>query len=107
MGECSYCGVREPLPFRCKFCGMQFCRDHRLPENHGCHGLELFKKERGKEPEKWVYEPFRTQYKTAAGRKVKKPPTEELIHFLRGLDARKILYLILVLIIILTILKSI
>ena len=24
------------LPFKCKYCGGTFCKDHRLPENHDC-----------------------------------------------------------------------
>ncbi|MHA1734419.1 MAG: AN1-type zinc finger domain-containing protein [Promethearchaeota archaeon] len=39
MVDCDYCG--EPLtylPFRCKYCGGNFCKEHRLPENHDCHG---------------------------------------------------------------------
>lgn len=28
------------MPFRCPHCGDQFCSIHRLPENHGCPGLE-------------------------------------------------------------------
>jgi len=37
MPECSYCGIDAGyLPFICKFCGMTFCKKHRLPENHDC-----------------------------------------------------------------------
>ncbi len=39
MVLCYKCNVEIPyLPFRCKYCGKYFCRDHRLPENHGCSG---------------------------------------------------------------------
>lgn len=106
MGECSYCGSKEPMPFRCKFCGGVFCRDHRLPENHNCHGLETFKKELGKEPEKWIYEPFKARYRTTAGRKIKKPLAGQLFHFLQGLNTRKILYGILIVIVLLTLLRT-
>jgi len=27
------------MPFRCPFCGGQFCSAHRLPENHHCPGI--------------------------------------------------------------------
>lgn len=27
------------MPFRCPFCGGQFCSEHRLPENHNCPGI--------------------------------------------------------------------
>ena len=37
MPDCNYCGRDAGyLPFICKFCGMSFCREHRLPENHDC-----------------------------------------------------------------------
>ncbi len=39
MVLCDKCSVEIPyLPFRCKYCGKYYCRDHRLPENHGCTG---------------------------------------------------------------------
>jgi len=28
------------MPYQCRHCGGTFCADHRLPENHGCPGLE-------------------------------------------------------------------
>jgi hypothetical protein len=36
MGRCDLCGRDEDLPFRCRYCGGQFCADHRLPPNHRC-----------------------------------------------------------------------
>ncbi|MFX1315697.1 MAG: AN1-type zinc finger domain-containing protein [Promethearchaeota archaeon] len=37
MSKCYYCNkIIRNLPYRCKFCGMIFCRFHRLPENHNC-----------------------------------------------------------------------
>lgn len=37
MTKCFYCKKSiEKIPFRCKYCGMVFCRKHRLPENHAC-----------------------------------------------------------------------
>ncbi len=39
MVRCEKCDVEIPyLPFRCKYCGRYYCRDHRLPENHACTG---------------------------------------------------------------------
>ncbi len=39
MVRCEKCETEIPyLPFRCKYCGKYFCRDHRLPENHQCTG---------------------------------------------------------------------
>jgi hypothetical protein len=93
------------MPFKCKFCNEQFCGDHRLPENHECVGLETFKRERGKEPEKWIYEPFKSKKEVAAGRKIKKPTNELILNFLYRLDSRKILYGILIIIVLLTLLK--
>jgi Zn-dependent protease len=36
--KCDYCGVEEPLPFVCNYCGGAFCSNHRLPEAHACKG---------------------------------------------------------------------
>ncbi|MBS7614124.1 hypothetical protein KEJ18_00040 [Candidatus Bathyarchaeota archaeon] len=37
--KCQYCGKNVDLPFRCSFCGMYHCEEHRLPENHNCPEL--------------------------------------------------------------------
>lgn len=43
MVECSFCGNKiESLPFKCKFCGLYYCEDCRLPEFHNCVGLEIY-----------------------------------------------------------------
>ena len=34
--KCQTCNQESLLPFRCPFCGGQFCSAHRLPENHAC-----------------------------------------------------------------------
>jgi Zn-dependent protease len=34
--KCELCGQDTVLPFRCTYCGGQFCAAHRLPENHNC-----------------------------------------------------------------------
>jgi len=48
MTKCDFCGrdiekIRRKLgydlPFTCKYCGGNFCSDHRLPENHNCTKL--------------------------------------------------------------------
>jgi len=37
MAKCYYCNtIIGNLPYRCTFCGMLFCKNHRLPENHDC-----------------------------------------------------------------------
>lgn len=42
--KCSFCHKKlDEFPFTCKFCGNEFCSDHRLPENHECAGLEKYK----------------------------------------------------------------
>lgn len=41
---CIVCGdstSETGLPYRCAYCGKPVCRDHRLPENHGCSGERL------------------------------------------------------------------
>ncbi|NLE03834.1 MAG: hypothetical protein GX638_03390 [Crenarchaeota archaeon] len=37
--NCSKCGKDVIMPFRCPYCGEQFCSEHRLPENHQCPNL--------------------------------------------------------------------
>ncbi len=34
--NCQKCGQDVLMPFRCPYCGGQFCSEHRLPENHQC-----------------------------------------------------------------------
>ncbi len=101
MAQCSYCGESEQMPFRCKFCKGVFCSSHRLPENHECVGLERFKKERLKDPEKWVYEPFQERH---VEKTVRRGPKKPLLY--GNLNQRQILYLVLVLILLLTIYRS-
>jgi len=40
IGVCAVCGTQETLPFRCKYCGQLFCKNHRLPEDHTCDGVK-------------------------------------------------------------------
>jgi len=40
MAKCDQCGKEENMPYQCRHCGGTYCADHRLPENHGCPGLE-------------------------------------------------------------------
>jgi Zn-dependent protease len=37
--NCQVCTTETLMPFRCPFCGGQFCSTHRLPENHKCQGI--------------------------------------------------------------------
>ncbi len=37
MTFCEHCGEKiNFLPFKCKYCGGAYCKEHRLPENHQC-----------------------------------------------------------------------
>jgi hypothetical protein len=45
--SCWICGKRELLPFRCRYCGKNFCAAHRLPEQHACPGLEFAQRSSG------------------------------------------------------------
>lgn len=36
MPLCYHCGKEIDYPFKCSFCGGQYCIEHRLPENHNC-----------------------------------------------------------------------
>lgn len=107
MSVCSYCGNPESIPFRCKFCNEYFCADHHLPENHECMGLEIFKEGRGKELEKWIYEPFQEKYKEKVGREKKAPITEKLLASLKNINTRHVIYLILFIILVLLILEGV
>ena len=41
---CSFCKKRlAAMPFKCKFCALEFCGEHRLPEDHSCLGLQMRK----------------------------------------------------------------
>jgi len=39
MVNCSLCGT-EDLAFTCPYCNCVFCANHRLPESHGCPGIQ-------------------------------------------------------------------
>lgn len=45
MPSCSECGKRVTLTYRCHYCGEQFCEEHRLPERHGCVGIDAARQE--------------------------------------------------------------
>jgi predicted nucleic acid binding AN1-type Zn finger protein len=107
MGICSYCSAIETMPFKCKFCGEEFCGNHRLPENHECIGLMKFKEGRSREPEKWIYEPFQEKHKVKIGREVREQPYDRIYKALREMDSRMVLYIILVTIIILSFYRAI
>ncbi|WP_255148670.1 rhomboid family intramembrane serine protease [Halorarius halobius] len=40
MATCDVCGKHIDLPYNCRGCGGTYCGEHRLPENHGCAGLD-------------------------------------------------------------------
>jgi len=40
MAKCDVCGRTVDMPYNCRGCGGTFCSEHRLPENHGCSGLD-------------------------------------------------------------------
>lgn len=34
---CFFCKeIIKELPYRCKYCGLEFCSKHRIPESHSC-----------------------------------------------------------------------
>jgi len=39
--KCPMCNkpLDSLIPYKCKRCGLYFCHQHRLPENHSCSGL--------------------------------------------------------------------
>lgn len=36
MSKCAFCQKEVIYPFKCSFCGSNFCTEHRLPESHDC-----------------------------------------------------------------------
>jgi predicted nucleic acid binding AN1-type Zn finger protein len=40
MGTCDKCGQPLDADRECSYCEQSFCGDCRLPENHGCPGVE-------------------------------------------------------------------
>jgi len=44
--KCQFCDKEVIQPFRCSYCGLYFCEEHRLPESHSCSRLP-------KEPRFW------------------------------------------------------
>jgi len=58
---CAFCKKKLlTLPFQCKFCSLEFCDAHRLPEDHSCLGLAARKEQlraRLQRGEKVTYEP--------------------------------------------------
>ena len=44
MAECEECGEEVTMPYECNLCGRSYCSEHRLPENHGCSGLDEYKR---------------------------------------------------------------
>ncbi len=47
--NCQNCGQDVLMPFRCPYCGGQFCSEHRLPENHQCPRIEQAQAQRQEE----------------------------------------------------------
>lgn len=44
MSKCSLCG-KEDLTFTCPYCNGVYCGEHRLPESHGCPGIQRVREE--------------------------------------------------------------
>ena len=63
--KCRKCGKETFLPFRCPYCGDQFCTDHRLPENHDCPRMELARAQ--KQDTMMVSKPTSYEYKITYG----------------------------------------
>lgn len=50
MSYCEFCGEKAgALPFKCSYCGGNFCGKHRLPENHDCSFDVKYRNKRIKE----------------------------------------------------------
>lgn len=69
------------LPFTCKFCGLDFCDEHRLPEDHSCEVLKLrkesFRKKLSEGKTKLMYEPrVKKEIKVKFRDRIEKPTYE-------------------------------
>ena len=62
---CTTCGKSEMMPYMCKFCSLEFCSQHRLPENHNCAGLQEWKENRTFE--NIIYPPMQDEPKKIKG----------------------------------------
>lgn len=49
--KCHICDNEESMPFRCRYCGRDFCSVHRLPPNHDCPMIDEFLARPAKERE--------------------------------------------------------
>jgi Zn-dependent protease len=47
--KCQVCIQETLLPFRCPYCGGQFCSEHRLPENHACSRIGFARAQKQKQ----------------------------------------------------------
>jgi Zn-dependent protease len=64
--KCDVCGDETFLPFKCPYCGGQFCEAHRLPENHNCSKIYLARAQ--KQDEEYVASrPTTYEYKVTLG----------------------------------------
>ncbi len=43
--ECYLCGNEEAIPFKCRYCSLEFCGTHRLPVNHRCPFVQDYKEQ--------------------------------------------------------------
>jgi Zn-dependent protease len=74
--QCDLCGIRESMPFRCRYCKETFCSLHRLPPNHNC----FFLKDYLEQPEKDREFLERVEGKAASPRVRIKASLYEMIH---------------------------
>lgn len=64
MARCQHCGAFVLLPYKCNYCGGEFCPECRLPPYHDCAGMgswrstsaphALVKMDRIHHPELWT-----------------------------------------------------
>ncbi|MHA1297899.1 MAG: AN1-type zinc finger domain-containing protein [Candidatus Helarchaeota archaeon] len=74
MVKCSICGKELYMPFSCKYCGKQFCSEHRLPENHKCDRMELIEAEKARLTQERVEEQYLTPQPQVVPFQADRPP---------------------------------
>lgn len=49
--QCGFCGTRESMPFKCRYCKETYCTIHRLPPSHNCFFLKDYLEQPAKDRE--------------------------------------------------------
>jgi Zn-dependent protease len=76
--KCQKCQKEIFLPFKCQYCGGNFCSEHRLPENHECPQIEEARIPKQETPSIIIQKHKPHKYTITYGTQ---QPTKRKIHF--------------------------